>query len=197
MNPFNSAQTASIVRTALKMLGAFLIAHGYTAAGSFVNGQALAGAVLAIVGILFSLVTHSGDTTTPPSSPSSGSKPPLMLLASILAFSVLFTGCSTTPQRAAYETAGTTQVTVDTAMTLWGTYVADNHPGTNAEAAVNSAYTKYQAGFAVLADAGAVYAATGGTNATATAALSQATANVATEITDVENLIAGFGVTLK
>lgn len=193
----NPNQYASIVRTVLKMLGAFLITHGYTAAGNFVNGQALAGAVLAIIGIILSLITHSDASATPPPA-STGSKPPLMLLMiPFLVFSVFFAGCSTTPQRAAYEAAGTTQVTVDTAMTLWGAYVAANHPGTNAEAVVNSAYSKYQTGFAVLADAGAIYAATGGTNSAATAALSQATSNIATEISDLENLIASYGVTLK
>ena len=84
----------------------------------------------------------------------------------------------------------------DTAMHLWGAYVAAHHPGTNLEAQVKSAFEKYQASVAVLCDAGAIYSAAG-TNTTASAAFSQATANAGQTLLDLENLLTAAGVKLQ
>ncbi|MGH7939725.1 MAG: hypothetical protein ACREFR_01470, partial [Limisphaerales bacterium] len=131
--------------------------------------------------------------------PSSAAKAPIAFLFSIAAsigLALGLTACNTTPQEAIYRAAGTTVVTADTAMNLWGAYVAADHPGTNEEAAVETAYEKYQASMAVVCDAGAAYAATDGTNATAAAAVNEAIANSGQELTDLENLISSFGVNL-
>jgi hypothetical protein len=189
----NSDQIASLVRTVFKIIGAFLVAHGYAKTASLLGGEDIIGYVVAGIGILLSHINHASDPTTPTTNSSAG-KIPLMLLALLVLPATFFVGCSTTPQRVAYQAAGTTIVSVDTAMNFWGVYVAANHPSTNAEAQVKSAYEKYQAGIAVLTDAGAAYAATDGTNGTASAALNVATANVATEISDLENLLSSFGV---
>jgi hypothetical protein len=107
-------------------------------------------------------------------------------------------GCNTTPQKVTYQSAGTAVVSVDTAMNLWGAYVAANHPPIAQEQAVKAAYEKYQAAMATACDAGAIYAATGSTNAPATSlALQQAIASVGKELVDLENLIASFGVKLQ
>ncbi|HEV2210868.1 MAG TPA: hypothetical protein VG167_19005 [Verrucomicrobiae bacterium] len=109
------------------------------------------------------------------------------------------TGCSSAP-RVAYQAAATTQVSVDTAMNLWGAYVAAVHPPVSQEQAVATAYAKYQYSMAALCDAGAVYAAYSVTNASgatgAQAALQEAMATLSQSITDLESLIAGFGVNL-
>ena len=131
-----------------------------------------------------------------------GRLPPLTMLAfAILVFcaTAFVSGCNTTPQQATYQAVGTTAVSVDTAMTLWGTYVAQSHPPVTQEQAVANAYLKYQNAMAAVCDAGAVYsAAASSTNAPAASlALQGAIANANQEILDLENLIASFGVKLQ
>ena len=123
--------------------------------------------------------------------------PIAFLFMALTAASFTLAGCGSSPQTVAYQAAGTTVVTVDAAMGEWGAYVAAEHPGTNAELAVKSAYEKYQASMAVVTDAGAAYAATGGTNSVAISALDQAEANSAQDLADLERLITSFGATLK
>jgi hypothetical protein len=189
----NSDQLNSLIRTALKVIGGILLSHDLTNAAGVVNSPDFIGGVFLIVGVLWSHFSHA----TPPTSSSGPSNPGAPLMVLLHGGALFFSGCSTTPQQAAYQGAGTTVVSVDTAMKLWGAYVASNHPGTNTEAAVKSAYEKYQASMAVVCDAGAAYSATGGTNATATAALQQAVENSGQEIVDLENLISSFGVKLQ
>lgn len=160
---------------------------------------------IAIAGILVSYGVIAAANTppssqTPPSGSSAGGRVPIIFLfviAGSVGLALGLTACSTTPQQASYRAAGTTVVTVDTAMNLWGAYVGANHPGTNEEAAVKSAYEKYQTSMAIVCDAGAAYAASGGTNSTASAAVDEAIANSSQELTDLENLIESFGVKLQ
>jgi len=144
--------------------------------------------------------------TAPAGTATSSMKLPLMLALACLTLTLfttgaLMTGCGTTPQKVAYQAAGTTTVSVDTAMSLWGAYVAANHPPVAQEAAVKAAYEKYQASMATACDAGAIYAATSVTNAPglskASLALQQATSTAGQELTDLETLISSFGVKLQ
>jgi len=86
---------------------------------------------------------------------------------------------------------------VDSAMKLWGAYVAANHPGAAVEIKVKAAFDKYQAEMAVVCDAGAIYSAAGTTNAPAAAALNQAMAGAGQSLLDLENLLTTLGVKLK
>lgn len=168
-----------------------LFAHGLATQGDI---NTAIGAVMVLVGFGHSVVQKWNSKPTSSGSPGNGVPLLLAFMGGTLFFSA---GCKTTPQEVTYQAAGTTVVTVDTAMNLWGAYVAANHPGTNAELAVQAGYQKYQNSMAVVCDAGAAYAATGGTNATAVAALDQAIANSSQNLTDLENLITGFGVHLQ
>ena len=157
---------------------------------------------------LRSAVGKGPDDPTPPAAPaadpgkpmSTSTRLPLMLAFCSLALMFASTGCNTTPQRVAYQSAGTAVVSVDTAMNLWGAYVAANHPPAAQEQAVKSAYEKYQAGMSIACDAGAVYAATSVTNSAsssqASLALQQAIANANAELLDLENLLTQLGVKL-
>ena len=72
------------------------------------------------------------------SAASSSVKLPLALFA-FASLALMIISCSTTtPQKVAYQAAGTTVVSVDTAMDLWGAYVAANHPSTNVEMQVRT-----------------------------------------------------------
>lgn len=59
----NKDQTLSLVRTALKMGGAVLAAHGAANVANFINGEDVAGVIAAIVGIYMSHQTHKEDLT--------------------------------------------------------------------------------------------------------------------------------------
>jgi len=148
------------------------------------------------------------DPSSPPPTGATGSPaaklPPMTMLAfacltlTLVTAGSLVSGCNTTPQQITYRAAGTTIVSVDTAMNLWGAYVASGKATVAQEQAVKAAYEKYQASMAVACDAGAVYASTSSTNAPAASlALSQAVANASQELTDLENLINSFGVKLQ
>lgn len=125
-----------------------------------------------------------------------------LLAALVLLWSapILTQGCKSTPQSVAYQTAATTRVSVDTAMHLWGKWVESGQSTVDQEVKVRDAFRKYQASMLVVCDAGAIYAASGTTNAygaTGTAAaLQQAISNCDTTINDLLKLIASFGVKL-
>jgi hypothetical protein len=74
-------------------------------------------------------------------------------------------GCGT-PQRTTYNTESGIVLTVDSAMTAWGDYVAKNHPPVETELRVKAAYEKYQTCMAVAVDAARAWSALG-TNAPA------------------------------
>jgi hypothetical protein len=197
MQEMNSQQFQSLVRAVLLVIGPLLIRHGITTDSTWTD---IAGGLVTLAPLIWSWIYHGDPPADPPLTPIKPRIPgPLALLmaAALLAVTPFyFSGCKSTPQQAIYETAGTTIVGVDTAMNLWGAYVAAEHPGTNIESQVKAAFDQYQAAMTVFCDAGAAYAATGGTNGTATAALNQAAANASQNLLDLEKLIAGFGVKL-
>jgi hypothetical protein len=183
----------SFIRHSLTGGGAVLVAHGLSSQSDTTTAI---GALMTLIGFAHSVYVKW--KASQPAKPA-GIKIPILFLFLPLLISMAFglTACQSTPQQATYQAAGTTIVSVDAAMTEWGAYVSTAQPGTNAETAVESGYEKYQAAMAVVCDAGAAYAATGGTNAQATAALDQAIANSSQELTDLETLISSFGVKLQ
>jgi len=188
----------SFVRHSLTSVGAVLVTKGLA---SQTDSDTAVGAIMVLIGFGHSLYVKWKAQSPPPSGPQSGPRIPVLFFAVSCAVTLcstcLLTGCKTTPQQTTYQAAGTTVTTVDAAMKLWGAYVDTTHPGTNVEAAVQSAYQKYQSSFALACDAGAAYAATGGTNATTQAAFNLAIANSSQELLDLENLITSFGVKLQ
>lgn len=108
-------------------------------------------------------------------------------------------GCSTA-NTVAYKTTITSQVTVETAMTIWGDYVrSKDGTGTpvsmDQRAKVKALYDRYQAAAVVVADAGIGYTQVAGTtNATgAQAILNTAIAIAGASLTDLVNAIRAFG----
>ncbi|MGH8023184.1 MAG: hypothetical protein ACRED1_06365 [Limisphaerales bacterium] len=182
---------SSFLQHSLTGIGAVVVTKGLASQS---DTNTAVGAIMVLLGFGHSLYEKWKASQTPSNS---STKIPIVFLFIICA-SMTLTACSSTaPQRVTYQAAGTTIVTVDAAMNEWGAYVAATHPGTNEEAAVQSAYQNYQNAMAVVCDAGAVYSAGGGTNATATAALDQAMANSSQELSDLETLIKNFGVKLQ
>lgn len=120
------------------------------------------------------------------------------ILCAVLGFSssALITGCGTTAQKTVYRSAATTSVTVEAALHGYNAFAKAGKTTVEQNRKVKEAYEKYQAAFAVVCDAGAIYAATGGTNAPASAALQQAVLNSSQTITDLVNLVQSFGVKL-
>lgn len=165
---FNANQIASIVRTVLKFIAAFLIAHGYTAAGNHVNllnTAQIVGGVIGAIGTIWSLVAHSGGSN------GNGSQQGTLPLSIFILFGSLALasfGCSSAPANM-YKTEASADTSVSAAMTTWGNYVAEFHPGTNVELQVESAFNKYQQAELLAIDLTAAYAATVSTNSTASA----------------------------
>jgi hypothetical protein len=112
----------------------------------------------------------------------------------VVLFSACFaiTGCQSSPQTVAYQSAGTLSAAVPVAMAAWDAYVKAGLSTTNQEIAVRADYEKYQAAFAVACDAGAIYAAR---TTQAQAALTAAIGSSTQSISDLETLIKSFGVT--
>lgn len=119
----------------------------------------------------------------------------ITLLLALLLAGIYAAGCASTPQRAAYQAAGTASISVETALHAYDVFAAQGKTTPAQNAAVKAAYLKYQAAFAVVCDAGAVYAASGQTNAPAIgAALQTAIINANNTIADLINLIRACGV---
>ncbi len=92
----NIDQISSLVRTVLKWLGAYLIAHGYAKTGTFINAPDIIGALLTLVGLVWSHTNHADDsaTTSKPSGTDgsgSGKLLSLLLLGALATF--WLTGC--------------------------------------------------------------------------------------------------------
>lgn len=130
---------------------------------------------------------------------------PLILGVFILGLAALNQGCST-PNTTAYKAAATTQVTVDTAMHLWGAYVsAQKAAGTPVplatEQAVKDKLVLYQKAMAGVCDAGAAWSGATTTNATGITGLAgafdQAVLNANNTISDLTAFIASLGVKLQ
>lgn len=208
----NTDQIGSLIRSGLKLLSAFLIAHGLNDTAGWLNAPDVIGALTLAGSLWWSHANHKpdplasgGSTPSPPPNAGTGtggsSKTAGVFLLCAGLSAALLSACQSTPQQVTYQAAGTATVSVDTAMHLWGAYVAANHPSTNAELVVKASYEKYQAAMALACDAGSVYAATAVTNATAGAqmqlALQQAISTAGQDLADLERLIASFGVKIN
>ncbi len=88
----NANQTESLVRTVLKIVGAALIAHGYTTSAALINAPEALGIVLAAIGVIGSLIHHASDTTPPAST--SGKNSALVVLLAVAMLAVFGTGCT-------------------------------------------------------------------------------------------------------
>ena len=201
----NNPQFLSFARWLLNTVSGGIIA--YTAAkspatqtfGAYVanlcTGPDVVSAVVLGLTWLWGHLTHSQPATT--STSAAGSKIPALFILGALGATLAFsTGCKSTPQQVAYQSVATASVTVETALHAYNVFAAAGKTTPAQNSAVKAAYLKYQAAFAVVCDAGAIYAATGTTNApAASAALQTAIANANQSIADLENLIKSFGVT--
>lgn len=124
---------------------------------------------------------------------------PLGVLIAVVGIGIIScnTGCKTTAQQAVYQTAGTTEVSVETALAAYDQFAKAGKTTVAQNQQVASLYAKYQTAYAVVCDAGSVYAASSITNTAASnAVLNQAVVNASQTITDLENLITSFGVKL-
>lgn len=196
----NQDQFLSGVRTVLKLLGAALATHGATKAAGIVNGEDVTGLVLVVAGAVWSWYFHKDDTTTPAPTSPTGIKNSLFVVFMVAALTLpCLVGCNTTPQQVTYQAAGTASVTVETALQTYNVFVAGKTDATTIahNVAVKAAYLKYQAAMSVVCDAGAIYAATSGTNAPAASlAMQQAVSNANGSIADLVALVQSFGVKL-
>jgi hypothetical protein len=61
----NTDQIASLIRSALKIIGAALVAHGATKAAAIINSEDAIGLAIAIAGLAMSHFNHS---SVPPNS---------------------------------------------------------------------------------------------------------------------------------
>ena len=119
---------------------------------------------------------------------------PIKTLLIALGACLVLMGCHYTPQRIAYVSASTTAVSVETALAAYNEFAKAGKTSVAQNIAVRDAYEKYQLAAAVVCDAGAVYAETGGTNHVYAAAFQTATMNMSQTVLDVLNLIRSFGV---
>lgn len=128
----------------------------------------------------------------------------LSLFLSFLAIDsalLAFSGCAGGPQRVAYNVQAGAQITVDSAMKIWGDFVKQFHPGVDKERAVFAAYNKAKSAALEAIDASELYAAavsSGDTNSVPalnlTAQAKQQAA--ASTLADLVNLLQQFGVKL-
>lgn len=121
------------------------------------------------------------------------------LLIAVLSIACLagISGCSTTQTTTAYKTEVAANIAVSAAMTAWGTYVSQAHPGTNAEQTVWQAFQAYKAS-EIAAVTATETLATSPTNTPAiTQAITTATASLSAASTNLVTVIQSFGVTIK
>jgi hypothetical protein len=137
------------------------------------------------------------DDKPPTSTGKAGLYTWLLIGALALGMAGVVTGCKTAPQTVAYRAANGTTLTVETAIRTYNVFAAQGKTTVAQNQQVKAAYEKYQAAMLVVCDAGAIYAATSGTNAPAASlALQVAVQNSTASIADVVNLIQSFGVKL-
>jgi len=185
----NTDQLNSLLRSILKIIGAALVAHGLTNAGSLVNSPDVIGVILTIAG----LVCSHYSAASPPSS-GGGTSLPLSVLLALLLPAAAIVGCASAPTNA-YKSEAATDATVRAAMTAWGNYVAENHPPASEELAVKNAFEKYQSTELLAIDATATFVSTVSTNsATPLDAVTAASSTAAQSINDLVNLLRSFGV---
>lgn len=181
----------------MKIIGSALATHGLTNAASIVNTEDFIGLVLVIAGAIWSHYQHGTDSPTPPTSNKSGLGAWLLIGALAMGMTGAVTGCHTPPQTVAYRAASGTTLSVETAIRTYNVFAAQGKTTVAQNQQVKAAYEKYQAALLVVCDAGAIYAATSGTNAPAVSlALQVAVQNSAASFADLVNLIQSFGVKL-
>jgi len=186
----NTDQFQSLVRTVLKIISGLLVAHGMSDTAGILNAPDVIGAILLVASLIWSHYAHGDDA--PPSLP----KAPLLMLALALASGFVVAGCASAP-RVTYQAAGASVVTVETALKAYNVLAEAGKTTPAQNAAVKAAFLKYQAAFAVVCDAGAIYSATSTTNApAASAALQTAIVNANQSIADLVALVQSFGVKL-
>jgi len=157
----NTSQFLSLVRWLLNAVSGGIIA--YTAAkspaaqgaGAYI-AQLITGPDVVSAGVLgltwlWGHLTHS---TPLPASASAGSPKAggVALLAALGVASFLFTGCAGTPVTVAYKAAGATDVTVQAALAAYDQFAKNNETTPAQNEAVQNAFLKYQAAYAVLCD---------------------------------------------
>jgi hypothetical protein len=186
----NTDQLNSFIRSILKIAGAALLAHGATKAAAIVNSEDVIGVILTLAGLIASHNWHAV-----PDNGGAGT-PKLSLLLALALPALMLTGCASAPT-AAYKAESATAVTVETAMTAWGDYVAAHHPPASEELAVKAAFERYQAAELLAIDATASYVSLASTNASASGSgLSVASAGAAQALSDLVSLLQSFGVKL-
>lgn len=149
-----------------------------------------------LVGMKNAILFGTNTPSEKPASNGSASKLPLILLVALLALPLgLSTACKSTPQAVTYQAAATTSVTVEAALHAYNAFAKAGKTTVEQNQAVKAAFLKYQAAFAVVCDAGAIYAATSSTNSpAASAALQTAIVNANNTIADLINLVRALGV---
>src|SRR5580692_7821541 len=162
----NINQIQSFIRTVLKFLSAFLIAHGHAATGNWIalhDAPADIGYALGFIGLAWSYFAHA----TPGNNNAQGTLN-LLLACLILPAAFCFGGCASAPETA-YKAESTADISVTADMTVWGAYVAEYHPSTNLENEVRSAFNEYQQAELLAINATEAYEIASATNANASA----------------------------
>jgi hypothetical protein len=187
----NSDQLQSLIRTVLKVGSGLLLAHGLTDTATVFNSPDVIAAITLIVTVIWSHYAHGANPPPPPP------VTPILLLSFMLASGLVATGCKSGPA-VTYRAASTSGVAVGTALKAYDVFAAAGKTTPAQNAAVKAAYEKYQAAFALVCDAGAVYSAAGQTNAPAAgAALQIAVQNANQAIADLVTLVQRFGVQIQ
>jgi hypothetical protein len=186
--------TQTLFRSLIKLGAGYLLARGFA---DEKTAEIISAGLLALFGVIWGVIHRTSGKVPPTNTPAA----PLALLClagSIISFGLA--GCSTSPVRAAYTAEASTQISVETVMTAWGDYVAQNHPTAATEAKVRDAYQSYQAAMVAAVDASEIFAAasTGDTNSipASRAAAELARQAAAGRLSDLINLVRTFGVKL-
>ena len=148
----NTDQFNSLIRSIIKIIGAALVAHGLTNAGSIVNSPDVIGVIMTIAGLVWSHYSLSGIPIFGLDALSSAAYGPEAALTLLIPLGLLGVHYI---------------VPVSAAMTAWGSYVAANHPPASQELAVRAAFEKYQAAELLAIDATASYTAATSINSSA------------------------------
>lgn len=151
------------------------------------------GVLLNILGPIL-LGYHAQDSNDAPPAKPSGFTPRLMLFLLLGTLCLGFTACKTSQVAAAYKAENATVHTVDAAMTAWGDYVTQFHPGVAAELKVKAAFDRYQKVLLTTVDVSQIAALNAGTNAPT--GLTTVPTELQTAIADLLATIQSFGVKL-
>jgi hypothetical protein len=200
MKSWKTTLFACIAATGAAVLGAYQLQPDLLAGfPPWIKGVAL---LMSVIGGACTGIFARDNNVT---SEQAGAAPKVGLLFIPLLACLVFTGCSSTPARIAYNVEAAGEVTVDQAMTGWGDWVAHQaDAGTpvpaEQEQAVASAFGKYVVAMTAAVDASQNYTqllASGSTNAPIALLLSQAGAQtVAQTLADLVAVIRKLEVKL-